>query len=209
MKLILVPTDFNELATAALGHAVEIAKATGAAIRVIYVDRFHPPAEFTAAQADAIVEALAQSRRLAGEELKRYASALVPDSVPLATEVIEGLPVDSIVAEAEEHQADLIVMGTHGRGGLSRVLLGSVAEGVLRQTRRPVLTVRQTAQAVPVRKIACAGEKAAPFADELARQLSAERVSDSGQADLLVACAQDRSLVRRSRIPVLTIRDAG
>jgi nucleotide-binding universal stress UspA family protein len=58
--------------------------------------------------------------------------------------LVESLPVPAILDTAEQEKADLIVMGTHGRSGLSRLMLGSVAERVLRETHVPVLTVRQS-----------------------------------------------------------------
>lgn len=205
MKTILVPTDFNELAAAALRHAVQIARATGAEIVLLYADRFEPPAEFTARQMEELVDALAESRRRAGEELDRYARGIVPSAVKVRTVVREDFPAAAIVAAAEELDADLIVMGTHGRGGLSRIVLGSVTEAVLRETRRPVLTVTRTGEARPIRKVACADAGASDFAAELVGQLGAS-MSPAGEADLIVACETDRTLVRRSAVPVLTVR---
>jgi nucleotide-binding universal stress UspA family protein len=62
--------------------------------------------------------------------------------VPVETHVVQGVAPSAIVAVAEKCQADLIVMGTHGRSGLSRMVLGSVAESVMRQAHCPVLTVK-------------------------------------------------------------------
>jgi nucleotide-binding universal stress UspA family protein len=206
MKTILVPTDFNELATAALRHAALIAQSTGAEIIVLYADRFVPPTEFTATQAQALADAIAESRRLAGEELQAYAAGIVPEGVKFTTIIREDFPVPAIVRLAEETNADLIVMGTHGRGGISRVLLGSVAEAVLRDTKRPVLTVRKTTPALPIRKIACADADSSDFADALVHQLRGELTPRAEEADLIVACEQNKTLIRESRIPVLTVR---
>jgi nucleotide-binding universal stress UspA family protein len=142
MKTILVPTDFNELATAALREAVRIARPCGATIVLLYADTFEPPAEFTATQVESLKEAIAGSRRAAAEELGRYAEEHIPPEVKHVVIVRNELPVPAIVRTADEWNADLIAMGTHGRGVVARLLFGSVAEGVLRQTKRPVLTVR-------------------------------------------------------------------
>lgn len=142
MKTIVVATDFNDLATAALREAVRIARPCGATIVLLYADTFEPPAEFTATQLDSVKEALEASRKTAAAELERYAAEHIPADVKHVAIVRNDLPVPAIVQTAEEWSADLIAMGTHGRGAVARLLFGSVAEGVLRHTKRPVLTVR-------------------------------------------------------------------
>lgn len=209
MKTILVATDFNDLATAALRQAVPIARATGAGIVVLYADRFEPPAEFTSRQVDSLVEAIAESRRRAAEELDLYAREIVPDDVKFSTVVREGFPAAAIVDLANERDVDLIVMGTHGRGGLARIVLGSVAEAVLRDAKRPVLTITRTGAASPIHSVACTDGGASPFAADLIRQLGATLAESQGQADLIVACQSSPALVRQSKVPVLTIPDAG
>ncbi|MFC7115166.1 universal stress protein [Natronoarchaeum sp. GCM10025703] len=62
--------------------------------------------------------------------------------MPLKTRLIDGSPRRAIVEYADGHDCDLIVMGTHGRGGINRLLMGSVTEGVIRTSDRPVLTVQ-------------------------------------------------------------------
>jgi nucleotide-binding universal stress UspA family protein len=203
MKTILVPTDFNELATAALRYAAQIAAATGAEIVVLYADRFDPPAEFTAAQAQLLAGSIAESRRRADEELAMYTREIVPDSVAVRTVIREDFPATAIRELADEVDADLIVMGTHGRGLLTRILFGSVAESVLKNTRRPVLTVRSNSVS-PIRRIACVEEGASSFAASLAARLGAELISDRAGADLLVTCEPQTALVRQSLVPVLT-----
>jgi nucleotide-binding universal stress UspA family protein len=78
MKKILVPVDFNPLATAALKHAAQLALQSGAAIVVVYADTFEPPMEFTVEQTADVAEAIRQSRRRTAEELERYAHEHVP-----------------------------------------------------------------------------------------------------------------------------------
>ena len=143
MKKILVPVDFNPLATAALRHAAQLATQSGAEIIVVYADTFDPPAEFTAGQTGTIAAAIEDSRRKTAEELDRYAHEHVPETLAMQTEVREALPVEGILAAIEEHQPDLVVMGTHGRGRLSRLLFGSVAQSVLRATKVPVVTIEK------------------------------------------------------------------
>ena len=141
MKKILVPVDFNPLATAALRHAAQLARQEGATLIVMYADTFEPPAEFTAEQTATLVASLEASRRRTAEELARYVHENVPENVAIQTEVREALPVEGILAAIEEHQPDLVVMGTHGRGALSRLMFGSVARAVLRASNVPVVTI--------------------------------------------------------------------
>lgn len=141
MKTILVPVDFNPHATSALKHAVELARKSDARIVVMYADRFDPPAEFTANQTERLNDAINASRHQTLAELERYAREVVPADISLSAVVSEDLPVPAIVHEAEEQNADLIVMGSHGHGAIARLLLGSVSAGVKKATKRPVVTV--------------------------------------------------------------------
>jgi nucleotide-binding universal stress UspA family protein len=141
MKKILVPVDFNPLATAALRHAAQLAQQDGATLIVVYADTFEPPAEFTADQTSALAASIDDSRRRTAAELERYAHEHVAETLAVQTEVREALPVEGILAAIAEHQPDLVVMGTHGRGALSRLMFGSVARAVLRATDVPVVTI--------------------------------------------------------------------
>jgi nucleotide-binding universal stress UspA family protein len=145
MKTILVPVDFNPLATAALEHAAQLAVKHGATLVVVYADTFEPPAEFTAEQTASLSESLAESKRKTLEELARYAHEHVPETVGLRTEVREALPVEGILEAIAAHHPDLVVMGTHGRGRLARLFHGSVARAVLLKTTVPVITIDRPA----------------------------------------------------------------
>ena len=149
MKTILVPVDFNPLATAALHHAAQLAQQSGATLIVMYADTFEPPAEFTAEQTGTVAASIADSRRRTAAELERYAHVHVPETVAVQTEVREALPVEGILAAIEEHRPDLVVMGTHGRGALSRLMFGSVARSVLRTSNVPVVTIDKVDAANP------------------------------------------------------------
>jgi nucleotide-binding universal stress UspA family protein len=91
---------------------------------------------------DAVVQSLEHSKGAAREFLAKYVREHVTADIPAETLLLEELPVTGIVKAAQDQKADLIVMGTHGRSGFSRAMLGSVSERVLRETRVPVLTVR-------------------------------------------------------------------
>ncbi|HEY5609840.1 MAG TPA: universal stress protein [Thermoanaerobaculia bacterium] len=141
IRRILVPTDFSDTATAALRAAVAIARRANATIVLLYADRFDPPAEFTASQVGAMAEEIEQERARAVAELTRYAEEVIPFDLAREIVVVRDLPVPAIVCRADA-DADLVVMGTHGRTGIGRLLLGSVAERVIHSIRKPVLTIR-------------------------------------------------------------------
>ena len=193
MNKILVPVDFNPLATAALEYAALIAERTGATLVVVYADTFEPLAELTSVLAAAIEE----SRAKTAEELAEYVNEHVPETLALETEVRESLPVPAILAAIEEHRPDLVVMGTHGRGGLTRLLFGSVTEAVLRNAKVPVLTLNRVDATVPPRTVY--------GSHPLVELFGAQRVDDVGSADLIVTNDADRELTRHGRVPVLHV----
>jgi universal stress protein A len=142
MRKIVVGTDFSELATAALRVAADLAAKTGAELIIVYADPFEPPAEFTSREIADVAQSIEASKRLAGEELTRYVAASVPPGIKWRASVIEGFPAAVIRDIADKENADLIAVGTHGRTGLQRLLLGSVAEELMRTAKVPVLTAR-------------------------------------------------------------------
>ena len=139
-KKILIPLDQHFATDAALKVAADLAQANGAAIRLLHV-----APRPTAVMADGRVVAYAdqESERLKYEAevyLRQVAHCLT--GVPVEYAVRFGDPADEIVEEARAAGADLIAMATHGRTGMARLLLGSVAEAVLRRSEVPVLLVR-------------------------------------------------------------------
>lgn len=142
MKRILVPTDFSDLATRAVRHAGTIALHSSAEVTVLYADTFLPPPHFTSEQIPDLVQNIEQSKAAAKERLARYAEEVLPPAVRWRSLVAEAAPVDAILDTATTWNADLVVMGTHGRSGFNRLMLGSVTEKVLRQTRKPLMTTR-------------------------------------------------------------------
>jgi nucleotide-binding universal stress UspA family protein len=93
-----------------------------------------------------VAEIHEDARRIVDEALAKAQTA----GIPAQGQVLEGEPVHQIVAYATKVKADAIVIGTHGRSGLNRFLMGSVAEGVLRSAPMPVLTVRAEARLAPL-----------------------------------------------------------
>ena len=143
IKTILVPTDFSENSADAIDYAVELALAFKAALHFVYVCQM--PALATATMDGAIVSLPdweMQFRSAAEAEMAKLVARI--QGVASSSEVAFGGPPACIVAAAIEHGADLIVMGTHGRGAVMHALLGNVAERVVRTAPCPVLTVRQS-----------------------------------------------------------------
>mgnify|MGYP006280426543 CR=1 FL=1 len=147
IKHILVPTDFSPCSRHALDWAVSLAGRTEAHLRLLHILADYDPEWYSEADPEPQVTALRQEiEQDAEEELK----AMMPDRAATGVESDIALERDlnvasAIVDHADACDTDLVVIGTHGRGGLSHVLLGSVAEQVVRRARRPVLTVGKDA----------------------------------------------------------------
>lgn len=140
---ILVPTDGSEPATEAVEHALDLAERAGATVHVLYVVS---EAETVAIVGGAAVGEL-DRRRDEGEAVTQDAVERAAErGVDATSEIRPGTPHREIVRYAEDEGIDLVVMGTHGRSGVRRFLLGSVTERVTRLTDRPVLSVREEAR---------------------------------------------------------------
>jgi nucleotide-binding universal stress UspA family protein len=140
---ILVPTDFSATADAALDYASVLAERFGASIELLHVLDDPFVADGMAAEAYISESPVLRSAMLrdARERLRHRASAR--EGIPrIETEVLFGHGARTIAEYAAERGIDLIVMGTHGRTGFAHLLLGSVAERLVRTSPCPVLTVR-------------------------------------------------------------------
>jgi len=141
IRHILAPTDFSEFAKQAVDYAYGLAQKFGARLSLLYVIELPamPVEDFVPARWGMSLADLERQARL---ELAR----LVPEAEPAVVDVVRlvdvGSPYRKIVENAEAENADLIVMATHGHTGLSHLLLGSVAERVVRLAPCPVLTLR-------------------------------------------------------------------
>lgn len=138
---ILLTTDGTECSANAAEHGIAFAEAFDAAARAItVVDVQSAGGVFDAGGVTADYVAALKSR---GQEMVDDVAALAPSSVTVRTAVLDGRPADAIIEYAEDSGVDLVVLGTHGRTGVRRVLTGSVAERVVRRADPPVLTVRE------------------------------------------------------------------
>jgi nucleotide-binding universal stress UspA family protein len=160
-KFILCPTDYSELATLALRYGMRFANCFGAQLMVLYADPFSPPPYFTSGQVENLSKEIERSKGTAREYLIRYVKKHVGNlPEPAEVVVVQNEPVPAILDAAEHGNAGLIVMGTHGRSDFRRFLLGTVAEKILHETDRPVLTVREkrsggTASKVSIEHVLC------------------------------------------------------
>ena len=139
---ILNPTDFSECAEQARAQAIWLARALGAEIVLLHVaveTPFYAEGVLAPGEVRKIYDA---QRKWAEEALEARAAETRAAGVPARWKLTVGAPADAIVQAVEEEGAEMIVMGTHGRRGLERMLLGSVANKVIQLAPCPVLTVR-------------------------------------------------------------------
>jgi universal stress protein A len=138
---ILVPTDFSRPSELALKYAHDLAKQFGASLHLLHVVNRPLLAEGLAA------EAFISSAQEIGSDMVREAEARLRKLVPEAAsaDVVFGYAAKAIVECASQLGVDLIVIGSHGRTGIAHLMLGSVAEAVVRTAPCPVLTVRHPA----------------------------------------------------------------
>ena len=141
IKRIVVATDFSEQSARALAYADKLATRFGAALHLIHVvqDPFQQPWVVEAYSVN-LPELKQEWVRGATIELERWAAKYAGRPAPVCR---VGHPAWEIVAYANEIDADLIIVGSHGRGVIGRALLGSVAERVVREATCPVLTIRE------------------------------------------------------------------
>jgi nucleotide-binding universal stress UspA family protein len=137
-ETILVPTDGSEQADAALDHAVSLARTHDATVHLLYVADSNRDSVTTLG--GEVVDALeGEGKRILEEAIERLDPA-----VEVVEAVETGGPVETILDYADLVDADVIVMGTHGRRGIDRYLLGSTTERVVRLSSVPVLTIRES-----------------------------------------------------------------
>ncbi|AUX10019.1 universal stress protein UspA [Halalkaliarchaeum desulfuricum] len=139
---ILIPTDGSPAAEAAIEHAIDIATKYDATVHALFVV---DGAAYSTLEAGAeiVMEALETEGERAVERIGEIAADA---GIDCEKSVVSGTAYRSIREYIEDHDMDLVVMGTHGRQGIDRYLLGSVTERVVRTSDVPVLTVRKPAE---------------------------------------------------------------
>ena len=143
-KRILVPVDGSATSMAGLGEALRLAKSQKARVRLVHI--VDEVAIFASSEGGLNIEPVIESLKSGGKRiLARAAKAAAARGVRAETEMVENATsrvADVLVSRARRWRADLIVMGTHGRRGVNRLVLGSDAELVVRNSPVPVLLVR-------------------------------------------------------------------
>jgi nucleotide-binding universal stress UspA family protein len=139
IKKVVFPTDFSRTSKAALSFAESLVRDQGGKLYIVHVEE--PPAAYGGGDLFYGIPSATL------EDVKRLLLSFVPSDPNVAFEhhLVHGAPAEAITEFAESVDADLIVIGTHGRTGLNRMLMGSVAEAVVRHANRPVLTFKPKA----------------------------------------------------------------
>jgi len=136
-KTILFPTDFSTASDAALAHSETLAKQAGAKLLIVHIEE--PPLAYGGGELYyGLPEPNSARIRNMLEDVKPTDPA-----VPFEHRLTMGDPAAEVVRIAAEDKVEMIVMGTHGRTGLTRMLMGSVAEAIVRRSPCPVLTYRE------------------------------------------------------------------
>lgn len=144
-RRLLVPQDGSETAKQALPTAIELAQRTGAALHLLSVVEKRdamPGIALTYLNPDKLKEAQSRHTQFATEQLQQIAAEVQQHNLTVTHEVVVGAPDTMIIEQAVQQQCDAIVMATHGYGDLNRLLIGSVADKVIRGTATPMLIVR-------------------------------------------------------------------
>lgn len=140
---ILFPTDFSESAENAARYAISLAKKYGSNLYIVHVvEPFTYTTDFGLDYSVQYKEMEATARRL----LDEFVASIQRNYLDAEGVLLSGEPFVEIIKYAKREQVDLIIMGTHGRTGLEHMLLGSVAEKVVRKSPCPVLTIKKTGQ---------------------------------------------------------------
>jgi nucleotide-binding universal stress UspA family protein len=138
---ILCPVDFSSGAGDALRIGSQLAKSSGVPLKVIYATHFEAPPFINESAQMELAKGLVNAKLAAQDALASWCEPFLAPGAEVTYEILERPPVDAIHAVAETMPGCWIVMGTHGRTGLKRLLLGSVTERTLREVGVPVVTI--------------------------------------------------------------------
>jgi nucleotide-binding universal stress UspA family protein len=158
LKNILFATDFEDLSNRALPFAVALADRYRAKL---YAAHVIPPAAYAFARADSLEQVMKEAHDYASYKLNQIAGPLKHRGQPCEVLLGDGSPGEVIIGFAQAHSADLIVVGTSSRAALGKLLVGSVAEEIIREASCPVLTVGPRVVAEPfagIQSIICAAD---------------------------------------------------
>lgn len=148
MKKILAPVDFSDATTPVLRTAADLALALGGELRLVHV--YHPlpvapgltPADCGCVPVFPTADEIARELATRNDRLNKLAETLRGDNLAIGTMVVRGEPTETILRELETFGADFLVLGSHGHGSLYHLLMGGVADALLKRAPCPVLLVR-------------------------------------------------------------------
>ena len=142
IKTILFPTDFSNGARAAMDHAISLAKDYNAKLILLYVIQDISIAEWYIPSSISVTDLVEDMQKSAWNEMNKWNTEVSAKVKDVEKMVVRGVPFVEIIKTAKNKNADLVVIGTHGRTGIDHMLFGSTAEKVVRKSPCPVLTVR-------------------------------------------------------------------
>lgn len=142
LSKILCPTDYSDTSDKAVRYAIEFARRVNAHVRFLHIQE---------PDLGIVRKTVSEEENPLSEGFTKMLMAEKKKGLMADVKVVSGVPTDAIIGHAHEWFADLIIMGSHGRTGLMRLMMGSVAEAVFRSAAIPVLLVKQDAvdKAIP------------------------------------------------------------
>lgn len=146
MKTILAPIDFSDVTKAVVRSAADLAKAFQAALYLLHVAPSDPDFIGYEPGPQTVRDSVARKFRKEHQQLQELESELKSKGLDVHALLVQGATTEKILQEAQRLQAEMVVIGSHGHGALKKLLVGSVAEGVLRKVSCPVLIVPGAAQ---------------------------------------------------------------
>jgi nucleotide-binding universal stress UspA family protein len=156
IRMILCPVDMSPASRMVLSWAGLFAQVFDASVKILHADYFEPPKYFVKSQLETLALQAETNRAVLYEELDKLAREHVPPGVSYDLAFAEGHPVPVILRHAATQPPDLIVLGSHGRSGASRLLLGSVAENVVREATCLTLIVKGLGSGAPsIKRVLC------------------------------------------------------
>jgi len=218
---ILVPTDMSDFAELAMDYALLFRKQLGSHLTLLYADEVRMPIEFLEYPLGYYLENAPDAKVRLQQKLRDFALLKAPEGGVEAI-VVDDSPARAIVQTARSMNADLIIMGTHGRSGWKRAILGSVTEAVLHDSDIPVLTVTPLLHPLggpteinrvlcPVTAIDAGTDVAAAFGAELMLMAVSDddpperllTLAERRHADLIVTTSTRQHITRIAACPVL------
>ena len=210
---ILVPTDLSETSAHALRYACVLAARFDAVLLLVHARELIAPIDFGAPMTPMVLTADEDLAELAREELLEFAETHIPTEIPFEIAVVDDSPVNSIIAHSTKRDADLIVIGTHGRTGFRRLVLGSVTEAVMRRAPVPVVACGPGTPAGDISRIACYIEDAGAAKNVI--EAAAALAGDATEFVILTTCdgttrakTADELMRIRAAMPAKVLRRA-